>query len=162
MSVAMCPGSFDPIHLGHLDVIRQAHELFGSVVVVTMYNPTKPSGLFGLDERQAMVTESLAAEQGLGNVRVETFPGLAVDAARAVGADVIVKGVRNVTDFDVEMQMALTNHSVTGVRTVFVPCRPDLSFVSSRFIREIAQYGGAVHHLVPAPVSRRLAALPPR
>jgi pantetheine-phosphate adenylyltransferase len=164
MPVAMCPGSFDPIHRGHLDVIRQANELFGSVVVVTMFNPAKLSGLFDLEQRQAMITESLGEEFGSDQttVTVASFPGLAIDAADAVGATVIVKGLRNAADFDIELQMALTNHSVSGIRTVFVPCRPDLSYLSSRFIREIAQYGGDVTHMVPASVARRLAALPRR
>jgi pantetheine-phosphate adenylyltransferase len=154
MSTVLTPGSFDPLHLGHLDVVEQAVELFGAVVVAVMHNPSKPSGLFTVAERVEMAADSVAHLPG---VRVEAFPGLAVDAARAAGADFIVKGLRTPADFEVEQQMALTNHSVSGVRTVYVPCRPDLSFVSSRFIREIAQYGGDVHHLVPGPVAERLA-----
>lgn len=156
MSVALYPGSFDPIHLGHLDVIEQALDLFGSVVVVTMHNPGKPSGAFGLQERQAMIAESLA---GWSNVRVESFPGLAIDAASEFGADVIVKGLRSASDFDVEQQMALTNHRVGGVRTVFVPASPELSFISSRYIREIALYGHDLSELVPGPVASRLSQL---
>lgn len=154
MPVALYPGSFDPIHLGHLDVIEQGLELFGSVVVVTMHNPGKPSGAFALDERQAMIRESLA---GWDNVRVEAHPGLAIDAAVAFGADVIVKGLRSASDFDVEQQMSLMNHSVGGVRTVFVPANPALSFISSRYIREIALYGRDLSGLVPGPVAARLA-----
>jgi pantetheine-phosphate adenylyltransferase len=90
---------------------------------------------------------------------VEAHPGLAVDAARAVGADFIVKGLRTAGDFEVEQQMAHTNHSVSGVRTVFLPARPDLVFISSRFIREIAQHGGNVGHLVPAPVARAMTSI---
>lgn len=159
MSVALYPGSFDPIHLGHLDVIEQALELFGSVVVVTMHNPAKPSGAFSLAERQEMIAESL---QGWSNVRVESHPGLAIDAASQFGADVIVKGLRSATDFDVEQQMALTNHRVGGVRTVFVPASPELSFISSRFIREIALYGHDLSSLVPGPVASRLSTLSAR
>jgi pantetheine-phosphate adenylyltransferase len=101
-----------------------------------------------------MAREAVAHVSG---VRVEAFPGLAIDAAKTAGADFIVKGLRTPADFEVEQQMALTNHSVSGVRTVYVPCRPDLSFVSSRFIREIAQYGGNVRHLVPRAVAEQLA-----
>lgn len=156
MPVALYPGSFDPIHLGHLDVIEQALELFGSVVVVTMHNPAKPSGAFTLAERQAMIVESLS---GWKNVSVESFPGLAIDAAAQFGADVIVKGLRSATDFDVEQQMALTNHKVGGVRTVFVPASPALSYISSRYVREIALYGHDLSDLVPGPVAARLAQL---
>jgi pantetheine-phosphate adenylyltransferase len=150
MTRVLYPGSFDPIHLGHLDVVEQAVELFGEVVVAVMHNPAKPSGRFRVDERVAAARASLAH---LPSASVEAFPGLAVDAARTVGAAFIVKGLRSPGDFEVEAQMAHTNHSVTGVRTVFVAGRPDRSFISSRFIREIAQYGGAIRHLVPDPVS---------
>jgi pantetheine-phosphate adenylyltransferase len=156
MPVALYPGSFDPIHLGHLDVIAQARQLFGTVVVVTMHNPAKPSGAFTLAERQAMISESLA---GWGGVQVASHPGLAIDAAAALGADVIVKGLRSATDFDLEAQMALTNYAVGGVRTVFVPAAPALSFISSRYLREIAVHGRDLSDLVPAPVAARLAAL---
>jgi pantetheine-phosphate adenylyltransferase len=156
MPVALYPGSFDPIHLGHLDVIDQALELFGSVVVATMHNPGKASGMFTLAERQAMIVESLADRAG---VTVEAFAGLAVDAAAAFGAGVIVKGLRSAADFDVEAQMALTNHAVAGVRTVFVAAAPALGFVSSRYIREIAMYGRDLSALVPGPVAARLASI---
>jgi pantetheine-phosphate adenylyltransferase len=147
------PGSFDPIHLGHVDVVEQAVELFGDVVVAVMHNPSKTTGMFAIGDRVDMAREATAH---LGGVRVEPHTGLAVTAARAAGAAFIVKGLRTPSDFEVEQQMALTNHSVAGVRTVYLPCRPDLSFVSSRFIREMAQYGGDVDHLVPTTVAGRL------
>ena len=156
MSVAFFPGSFDPVHLGHLDVVEHAVALFGNVVVATMHNPGKPSGAFTLEARQEMLRESTAHLVG---VRVEAFGGLVIDAAQSVGADFIVKGVRTAGDFEVELQMAHTNHSVSGIRTVFLPTSPNWSYVSLRFIREIAQYGGDVTHLVPEPVTRRLATL---
>jgi pantetheine-phosphate adenylyltransferase len=158
MVTVLYPGSFDPIHLGHLDIIEQSAELFGEVVVAVMHNDEKPAGVFTVDERVELITES-AADIGLAaNVRVITHGGLAVDAARVGGADLIVKGLRNAADFEIEQQMALTNHSVSGVRTVYLPCRMDRGFISSRFVREIARYGGAVSHLVPAPVARSLTA----
>ena len=151
---ALYPGSFDPLHLGHVDVIDQAAALFGSVIIVTMHNPAKPSGLFTLQERLIMIGESLAGRSG---VAVESYPGLAIDAARTFGADVIVKGLRSAADFEVEQQMALTNHAVSGIRTVFVAASPGLGFISSRYIREIARYGRDVSALVPGPVAERLA-----
>jgi len=158
VSTVLYPGSFDPLHNGHLDVIERAAELFGRVVVAAMYNPAKPAGFFDLDERQAMIEESVAH---LYDVEVRAFAGLAVDAATESRADFIVKALRTPGDFEIEQQMAHTNYAVSGVRTVYLPCRPDLSFLSSRFIREIAQYGGDVSPLVPAAVARRVKARQP-
>ena len=150
---ALYPGSFDPIHFGHIDIIEQAHELFGSVVVVVMYNPTKTSGLFAVDERLELAS---AATAHLEQVSVISHAGLAVQAAEQAEADFIVKGLRTAGDFEVEQQMAHNNQAVTGIRTVYLPSRPDLGYVSSRFVREIAHYGGAIDHLVPAPVAGAL------
>lgn len=154
MSTVLIPGSFDPIHIGHLDVVEQALDLFGRVVVGVLVNFEKPSGMFTPDERVELVTASTAH---LGSVTAQVFGGLAVQAAAAAGADCIVKGLRTPGDFEIEQQMAHMNHSAAGVRTVFLPCRPDVGFVSSRFIREIAAHGGDVSHLVPAPVAAALA-----
>lgn len=156
MTVALYPGSFDPFHLGHLDVVEQSVELFGNVTVAAMHNPTKPSGMFNLDERIEMIRESVAH---LPTVTVRSFSGLAVNAAIEAEADFIVKGLRTGGDFEIEQQMAHTNHAVAGVRTVYLPCKPSLVFISSRFIRELAKYGGDVAELVPAPVAGRLAQL---
>lgn len=153
MRPVMYPGSFDPLHLGHLDVIEQAVELFGRVVVAIMHNPEKPSGLLSVQERVEVARASVAF---LPTVSVEARPGLAVDAARAVDARFIVKGLRVSGDFEVEQQMAQMNWSVAGVRTVYLPCRADRSFISSRFVREIALHGGEVAHLVPQPVASML------
>lgn len=154
MSTVLYPGSFDPIHYGHLDVISQAVELFGNVVVAVMHNPDKPSGLLSTDERVRSAREACA---GMSQVTVEPFAGLAVDAARAVGALCIVKGLRTPGDFEIEQQMAHTNFAVAGVRTVYVPCQPGLSHVSSRFIRDISAHGGDVSSMVPAVVAAALS-----
>lgn len=147
------PGSFDPIHHGHVDVIEQARELFGSVVVAIMHNPDKPSGLFPVAERVRLASAVL---DGLDGVEVVARTGLAVQAADRSAADFIVKGLRTAADFEIEQQMAHNNHAVTGIRTVFLPCRPELGYISSRFVREIAQYGGEIGHLVPEPVAQAL------
>ena len=153
MSTVLYPGSFDPFHLGHLDVVAQAAELFGNVVVAVMHNPDKPSGSLPTDVRVEIVRSSVA---GLKGVEVRAFPGLAVDAAREAGAMCIVKGLRTSGDFEVEQQMAHTNFAVSGVRTVYVPCSPALSFVSSRYIRDIAANGGDVSSMVHPSVLSRL------
>lgn len=160
MSTVLYPGSFDPFHLGHLDVVEQATALFGEVVVAVMHNPDKPSGVLSTDQRVSLIAASCSH---LSNVTVRSFPGLAVDAALSVSALCIVKGLRTSGDFEVEQQMAHTNFAVSGVRTVYVPCQPRFGFVSSRFIRDIAAHGGDVSSMVPSAVSDALASLfPPR
>ena len=154
MTTVLIPGSFDPIHLGHVDVVQQAAELFGNVVVGVLVNFEKPSGLFTPDERVELARASLAHVPG---VTVKAFGGLAVQAAADAGADMIVKGLRTSADFEIEQQMAHMNRASAGVRTVFVPSRPDVGFLSSRFIREIASHGGEIAHLVPPPVAAALA-----
>lgn len=154
MATVLIPGSFDPLHLGHIDVVDQAVELFGDVVFGVLVNYEKPSGMFTPDERVALAEASLA---GRPSVTVRAFGGLAVEAAADAGVDFIVKGLRTPNDYDIEQQMAHMNHSVTGIRTVFVPCRPDYGFISSRFIREIASRGESIDHLVAPPVAAALA-----
>jgi pantetheine-phosphate adenylyltransferase len=154
MSTVLYPGSFDPIHYGHLDVIAQAAELFGTVVVAVMHNPDKPSGVLSTDERVRIARLACADMPG---VTVEAFAGLAVDAATSVKALCIVKGLRTPGDFEIEQQMAHTNFAVAGVRTVYVPCQPGLSHVSSRFVRDISAHGGDVSSMVPSVVASALA-----
>jgi pantetheine-phosphate adenylyltransferase len=157
MGTVLYPGSFDPIHLGHLDVVEQGVELFGHVTLAVMHNYEKTGGLFSIDQRVDLIRQS-AAEVGIADaVSVVARPGLAIHAAAEQSARCIVKGLRSAADFDIEQQMALTNYSVTGIRTVYVPCRADRGFVSSRFVREIARYGGSVSHMVPKCVADALA-----
>ena len=137
LSKVLYPGSFDPLHNGHLEIIEIASRLFGEVVVVAMVNRTK-LGFFPLDERVAMMEESLAH---LPNVRVATSEGLVIDAAEAFGTDLHREGAAHGGDFEAEMQMAHMNKAVSGAETVFVPSGNALGFVSSRYIREISDRG---------------------
>lgn len=149
----MYPGSFDPVHNGHLDVISAASRLFDSVTVAAMRNPAKATPLFSDDERRSMISE---ATSHLDNVSVVQFGELVVDLAQRLGADVIVKGLRSQSDFESELRMAHMNHSVTGVETVFVPPRTEHLFIASNYIREITRFGGDCSHLVPPSVAERL------
>ena len=158
MATVLYPGSFDPIHLGHLDIIEQASRLFGKVVVAILHNPEKHGGVFSVDERIALIQVAVQSAK-VKNVEIHAFPGLAVNAARAVQADFMVKGLRNAGDFEIEQQMAHTNFAVAGIPTVYLPCSPALTSVSSRFIREIAQYGGDPSSMVPANVAQALKEL---
>ena len=153
MTVVLYPGSFDPIHNGHVEIVETAARLFDRVVVAAMRNPQKGEPLFTLDDRQVLIEESLAH---LPNVEVTMFSSLVVDLAREVGAHFIVKGLRAVSDFESELQMAQMNRSISGVDTLFIPSASKNSFLASRLIREIARFGGNVDTMVPDPVVRRL------
>lgn len=148
----MCPGSFDPITNGHLDVIERASRLFDEIVVVVGVNQSK-NRLFEPDERVDLIREVVAH---LPNVTVDTFRGLLVDYCVAHDIKAIVKGLRAVSDFDYELQMGQMNHSLAAVDTLFMPADPHYSFLSSSLVKEVATYGGDVSKLVPEAVLRRL------
>lgn len=158
MRRAVCPGSFDPVTNGHLDIISRASRLYDEVVVAVGTNMAK-HGLFTVDERIEMLSEVTSA---YGNVSVATFGGLLVDFCRANGISVIIKGLRAVSDFDYELQMAQMNYSMAGVETLFMTTNPLYSFLSSSLVKEIAKYGGDVSGQVPEPVHKLLKARLPR
>ena len=150
---AVCPGSYDPVTNGHLDVVRRAAELFDEVVVAVLTNPAKRP-LFGLAERLEMLTGSLG---GLPGVRVEAVhDGLLVDFCAGIGAQAVVKGLRGGTDFAYELPMALMNRHLTGLETVFLPGEPRFEHVSSSLVKEVAAHGGDVSGLLPDVVLARL------
>jgi pantetheine-phosphate adenylyltransferase len=150
---ALCPGSFDPVTLGHLDIIERAARHFDEVIVAVIRNPQKTQSLFTLEERQQMLKEATAH---LGNIRIEFFKGLLVDFAKEQGADAIVKGLRAVSDFDYELQMAQMNQRLSGIDTFYLPTSPQYSFLSSSLVREVARFGGDVSGMVPDHVNERL------
>ena len=153
MTRVLYPGSFDPIHFGHLEIIETVAQLFDEVIVAAMRNPQKGDGLFSLTEREQMIKEVCVH---LPNVSVAMFSNLVVERARELGADFIVKGLRAVSDFENELQMAQMNHALSGVHTVFIPSASKRSFLASKLIREVVRLGGDVTSMVPEPVRVRL------
>jgi pantetheine-phosphate adenylyltransferase len=149
----VCPGSFDPVTNGHLDIISRASRLYDEVVVAVLINVSKQS-LFTVEERLEMLREVTGE---YGNVRVEKFHGLLVDFCRDNDIAVIVRGLRAVSDFDYELQIAQMNHSMAEVETFFMSTNPLYSFLSSSLVKEVAQYGGDVSGLVPPLVRDKLA-----
>lgn len=152
MQRVVCPGSFDPVTNGHLDIISRAAGLYDEVVVAVLVNVTKTS-LFTVDERVEMLRE---VTRDYGNVRVDRFHGLTVDFCVANGITVVVKGLRAVSDFEYEMQMAQMNYRLAKVETMFMTTNPLYSFLRSSLVKEIAMYGGDVSGLVPETVLARL------
>ncbi len=153
MTHVVCPGSFDPPTLGHLDIVRRAAQLFDRVTVAVLINPDK-SGLFTVDERLELLR---VAGSGWANVTVDSFDGLLVDYCRRNSIDAIVKGLRAVSDFEYELQMAQMNSGLAGIDTVFIPASPEHSFLSSSLVKQVARYGGDVSALLPAQVTTALA-----
>ncbi len=151
---AVCPGSFDPPTLGHLDVIGRAAGLFQRVTVAVLVNPDK-QGLFTIDERLRLLA---ACTVGWPNVIIDSFSGLLVDYCRDNGITAIIKGLRAVSDFDYELQMAQMNTGLTGVDTLFMPTSPEFSFVSSSLVKQVATYGGDVSAYLPPIVDQALRA----
>ena len=149
---ALCPGTFDPVTNGHLDIVGRAAGLFDRVVVGVVENPDKEP-LFSVSERVEMIREAVSE---LDNVEVDSFSGLLVDYARSREVGAIVKGLRAVTDFDYELQMAQMNRHLGEVETCFVPTSPRWSYLSSSLVKEVARFGGDVSSLVPEHVARRL------
>jgi pantetheine-phosphate adenylyltransferase len=149
---ALCPGTFDPVTNGHLDIITRSAQAFERVLVAVLENPAKHP-LFSAGERVAMLEESTS---DLGAVEVGSFDGLLVDYARARGASVIVKGLRAVSDYEYEIQMAQMNHRLSGLETLFMPTSPKWSFLSSSLVKEVARLGGDVEGLVPDHVKKAL------
>ncbi|MDQ1712730.1 MAG: pantetheine-phosphate adenylyltransferase [Frankiaceae bacterium] len=153
MRRAVCPGSFDPVTNGHLDIIGRAAAIYDEVVVAVLVNDTK-RGLFDIPERIELLREVV---KEWPNVLVDSFHGLLVDFCRTHSIPVIVKGLRAVSDFDYELQMAQMNHRLAGVETLFMTTNPLYSFLSSSLVKEVAKYGGDVSGLVPDAAVRRLA-----
>ena len=145
MRRAVCPGSFDPVTLGHLDIVERASKIYDEVVVAVLVNKKK-SSLYTVEERMDLLREVTA---GYGNVTVDSFHGLLVDYCRTEQIPVIVKGLRAISDFDYELQMAQMNHGLAGVETLFMTTNPLYSFLSSSLVKEVATYGGDVSGLVP-------------
>ena len=153
MTVVLYPGSFDPVHNGHVEIVETAAGLFDEVIVAAMRNPSKSAPLLSLEEREQVLKDTF---EGLPNVRITMFSSLVVDLAQEMEADFIVKGLRAVSDFESELQMAQMNKAISGVHTLFIPSASSRSFLASRLIREIAKYGGDVSSMVPEPALRLL------
>ena len=154
MQRVVCPGSFDPVTNGHIDIISRAAGLYDEVIVAVLVNITKKT-LFTIDERVEMLRE---VTKDYGNVRVERFHGLTVDFCMANGINVVVKGLRAVSDFEYELQMAQMNYQLAKVETLFMTTNPLYSFLRSSLVKEVARYGGDVSGLVPELVLERLRA----
>ncbi|HLS45570.1 MAG TPA: pantetheine-phosphate adenylyltransferase [Ornithinicoccus sp.] len=152
MTRVICPGSFDPVTYGHLDIIERSSRLFDEVIAAVLVNEAKV-GLFSVDERMEMLREVTA---GYPNVRVASFRGLLVDFCRSQNVTVVVKGLRAVSDFDYELQMAQMNLGLAGVETLFMPTNPRFSFLASSLVKEVAKWGGDVTPHVPDLVAQRL------
>ncbi len=155
MTRVLYPGSFDPVHNGHVDLVTNAAAMFDEVIVAAVGNPQKQSGLFSLDERRALIGDVFAH---ISTVEAVVHDGLVVDLALGLEVDFIIKGLRTTADFETEMQMAQINKKISGVETVFLAASTTTSFVSSSYVRDIARLGGKVDSLVPGIVADRVRA----
>ena len=154
MILALYPGSFDPFHNGHLEVVERAARIFDEVVVAGLRNPQKSAALFDIESRRRMVEDSIAH---LENARFVAMSKLVVEVAEELDASVIVRGLRVVSDFENELQMAQMNRELSGIETVFIPTSSSHSFIASRLLREVATYGGDISPFVPKPVAAIMA-----
>ncbi|OGO78412.1 MAG: pantetheine-phosphate adenylyltransferase [Clostridiales bacterium GWB2_37_7] len=153
MRIAVCPGSFDPVTNGHLDIIARASKMFDKVIVAVLKNSSKNS-MFALEERVEMLRINSA---GLGNVEVDSFSGLLIDFMKLKDAQIIIKGLRAVSDFEYEMQMALMNRKLdSNIETVFMMTSSKYSYLSSSLVKEVARHGGCIHGLVPDLIEEEL------
>lgn len=152
MSIAVCPGSFDPITLGHVDVVRRGRTMFDHIIVGVAHNAAK-NYMFSPEERVRLAQESL---EGIDGVTVEIVPGLLVDFAKQAGASAIIKGLRGAADFDNEQSMALLNRHMGSIETVFIMGAPHLAHIASSYVKDIARYSGDFDDLVPPAVARAI------
>jgi pantetheine-phosphate adenylyltransferase len=153
MAKALCPGSFDPVTNGHVDVIERAARYFEGVVVAVIKNPSKDC-MFTLEERAELLSQALS---GVANIEISSFDGLLVDHARSLGISLVIKGLRAVSDFEYELQMAQMNSRLApDLDTMFVTATPEWAFLSSSLVKEVARYGGPVDGLVPRDVAEAL------
>jgi len=150
--IACCPGTYDPVTNGHIDIVARAAHVFDQVIVAVLVNPDKQP-LFTVEERIALLKEAVA---DIPEVEVDSFDGLLVDYAQARGVTAIVKGLRAISDFDYELQMAQMNYRLSGVETMFMTTNPSYSYLSSSLVKDVARNGGDVSGLVPEPVLARL------
>ena len=154
-TIAIYPGSFDPITLGHLDIIKRGNQLFDLVIVAVLSNPSKQP-LFTVAKRIEQIEKCTA---GLPKVKIDSFEGLTVEYARLRGAKILLRGLRVLSDFEKELQMAHTNATLwTEIETVFLATSKEYSFLSSSVVKEIAQFGGAIDHLVPQNIAQDIYA----
>lgn len=154
MKTVLYPGSFDPVTTGHMDLIIRASERFERVIVGVLYNPQKPAGVFSVAERIALLEAAVAP---LGNVTVQAFDGLLVDAARACGADAVLRGLRTSADVEGELEMARLNRQIGGVETLMLAASPQVVHVSATMVRVIGRHGGDLSGLVPETLRERIA-----
>lgn len=152
MSTVVCPGSFDPLTYGHVDIVRRAARLFDTVIVCVAHNPRK-QGLFTVEERLDILQREFA---DVNNVEIDSFSGLLVDYCTRVHAKAVVKGIRSNQDYEYELPMSHVNKRLSGIDTIFLPTSPELNFISSSLVKEVVRFGGDVTDFVPPSVLEKL------